>query len=302
MSEIFGIGIMGGGGKTDAFAAIGVTYPEGAICTCSYGTKTLTAKDTSGRALFLVPTAGQWLVKATSQTQEAEDTVSITTQGQVASVTLAFFSATIVCTFPVDCTSVTCTKDSTVLSAPSGSLSSGRYTFNVPEIGEWVLYCTNGVDSDTETVNVTEEKAYTVALGFALILFENGSYDPTTGGWTSITQNKLKLDHTDGNPYMESYKDLTTNNAVDLSGYNTLNFHVESAYNRYHVQVGTSNSKANNTSSMTAYKDIPENKQVTDETISVDISKISSAYIKLCVGSYNNMNCNITVDKVWAVK
>ena len=298
---IYGAALMGGG-SGPAFAAIGAIYPVGAVCTCSYNGQTLTAKDTSGRALFLVPTAGQWLVKATSQTQEVEDTVSITTQGQVASVTLAFFSATIQATFPTDCTSVTCTKGDTVFSVPSGSLSSGSYTFAIPEAGEWTLECTNGVDTDTETVNVTEEKAYTALLGFALILFENGSYDPTTGGWTSITQNKLKLDYTDGDPYMESYKDLTTNNAVDLSGYNTLNFHVESAYNRYHVQVGTSNSKANNTSSMTAYKDIPENKQVTNETISVDISKINSAYIKLCVGSYNKKNCNITVDKVWAVK
>lgn len=301
MPEIFGAALMGGG-SGPAFAAIGAIYPVGAVCTCSYNGQALTAKDTSGRALFLVPSAGQWLVKATNGGQEVEDTVSITTQGQVASVTLAFFSATIQATFPTDCTSVTCTKGDTVFSVPSGSLSSGSYTFAIPEAGEWTLECTNGVDTDTETVNVTEEKAYTALLGFALILFENGSYDPTTGGWTSITQNKLKLDYTDGDPYMESYKDLTTNNAVDLSGYNTLNFHVESAYNRYRVQVGTSNSKANNTSSMTAYKDIPENKQVTNETISVDISKINSAYIKLCVGSFNNRNCNITVDKVWAVK
>lgn len=298
---IYGAALMGGG-SGPAFAAIGAIYPAGATCTCSYGGKTITAKDTSGNALFLVPEAGEWLIKATSGIQEVENTVSITTYGQVANVILAFFEATIAVTFPSDCTSVTCTKGDTVLSVPSGSLSSGSYTFAIPEAGEWTLECTNGVDTDTETVNVTEEKAYTALLGFALILFENGSYDPTTGGWTSITQNKLELDHTYGDPYTETYKDLTTNNAVDLSGYNTLNFHVESAYNRYRVQVGTSNSKANNTSSMTAYKDIPENKQVTDETTSVDISKISSAYIKIVVGSYNGLTCNITVDKVWAVK
>lgn len=212
-------------GGSITYAVIDVTYPEGAVCTCTKGARILKAKDTGGHWLCLIP-----------------------------------------------------------------------------ETGEWTLECTNGVDTDTETVNVTEEKAYTALLGFALILFENGSYDPTTGGWTSITQNKLKLDHTDGDPHEESYKDLTTNNAVDLSGYNTLNFHVVSAYNRYHAEVGTSESKADNSSSMTAYKEIPSNKQVTNETISVDISKINSAYIKLCVGSYNDMNCNITVDKVWAVK
>lgn len=301
MPEIFGAALMGGG-SGQAFAAIGAIYPAGATCTCSYGGKTITAKDTSGRALFLVPSAGQWLVKASNGGQEVEDTVSITTQGQVASVTLAFFSATIQATFPTDCTSVTCTKGDTVFSVPSGELSKGNYTFSVHETGEWTLYCTNGVDTDTETVNVTEEKAYTALLGFALILFENGSYDPTTGGWTSITQNKLKLNHTDSSPYKASFIDLTTNNAVDLSGYNTLNFHAESAYSQYFVGVGTSKSKANNSPDMTAYIELTEKIQITDETISVDISKISSAYIKLCVGSYKGRTCNITVDKVWAVK
>lgn len=86
---IYGAALMGGG-SGPAFAAIGAIYPVGAVCTCSYNGQTLTAKDTSGRALFLVPSAGQWLVKATNGGQEVEDTVSITTQGQVASVTLRY--------------------------------------------------------------------------------------------------------------------------------------------------------------------------------------------------------------------
>lgn len=180
--------------------------------------------------------------------------------------------------------------------------TSGHFMFVIPKPGEWTLECTKGTDTDTETVNVTEKKAYMASLEFDLILFENGSYDPTTGGWTSITQNKLKLDHTDGNPYQESYRDLTTNNAVNLSEYNTLNFHVVSAYNRYYAEVGTSKSKANNSPDMTAKKALREGNQITDEIISVDISKINSAYIKMVVGSYNDYTCNITVDKVWAVK
>ena len=89
MPDIFGTSISAGG-SGQAFAAIGVIYPAGATCTCSCGGKTLISKDTSGRALFLVPSAGQWLVKATNGGQEVEDTVSITTQGQVASVTLSY--------------------------------------------------------------------------------------------------------------------------------------------------------------------------------------------------------------------
>lgn len=290
----------GGGGGLNA-SVILVTAPTGSTVTCTKGGTTKTAVEKNGLWTFRGIENGEWTVRATKGGQSTSQPVNVT-QFDVYRVTLAYFNATIVTTFPTDCTSVTCKKDAVTLSVPSSELSKGAYTFNIPESGEWTLECTNGVDTDTETVNVTEEKAYTASLGFALILFENGSYDPATGGWTSITQNKLRLDHTDGDPYQESYRDLTTNKSVDLSGYNTLNFHVVSAYNRYHVEVGTSNSKANNSSSMTARKEIPSDKQVNDETMSVDISKINSAYIKLCVGSYNGMNCNIEVDRVWAVK
>lgn len=176
MPEIFGAALMGGG-SGPTFAAIGAIYPAGAICTCSYNGQTLTAKDTSGRALFLVPSAGQWLVKATNGGQEVEDTVSITTQGQVASVTLAFFSATIQATFPADCTSVVCTLGEIILSVPSGSLASGSYTFTVPSAGEWTLTATSSTATEpaTATVNVTEETSYTVILSFDTYLFKAGT-------------------------------------------------------------------------------------------------------------------------------
>lgn len=52
--------------QVDAVAAIEVTYPEESACTCSCGDITLTAKNTNGRALFLVPEAGTWTVTATA--------------------------------------------------------------------------------------------------------------------------------------------------------------------------------------------------------------------------------------------
>ena len=79
--------------QADAFAAIGVTYPEGSTCTCSNGTKTLTAKDTSGQALFLVPEDGTWTVTATDPadaTKTKSESVSITKEGQWESVTLSY--------------------------------------------------------------------------------------------------------------------------------------------------------------------------------------------------------------------
>ena len=70
-------------------AVIAVTYPEGSVCTCSNGTKTLKARDTSGKALFNVP-VGEWTVSCTDGSRTTSKTVSITTEGQVESVTLSY--------------------------------------------------------------------------------------------------------------------------------------------------------------------------------------------------------------------
>ena len=78
------------GGKP--YAVIGVTYPSGSTCTCTNGSKTLTAKDTSGKAMFVIPYAGTWTVKAVSGSNTASNAVSITADGQVATVTLSYWN------------------------------------------------------------------------------------------------------------------------------------------------------------------------------------------------------------------
>ena len=72
------------------YAIISVTYPEGSVCTCSNGSMTLTAKDTSGKALFVIPSAGTWTVKAVSGSDTVSKAVSITAEGQVDTILLAF--------------------------------------------------------------------------------------------------------------------------------------------------------------------------------------------------------------------
>lgn len=79
-----------GGGGVKLFAVISVTYPAGSVCTCTKGTKTYKAKNTSGLALFTVPEAGDWTVSCTDGTQTASQTVSITAEGQTKSVDLAY--------------------------------------------------------------------------------------------------------------------------------------------------------------------------------------------------------------------
>lgn len=76
------------GGKP--YAIIGVTYPTGSTCTCTNGAKTLTSKDTSGKALFVIPAAGTWTVKAVKGSQSASEAVEIAAEGQVETVVLVY--------------------------------------------------------------------------------------------------------------------------------------------------------------------------------------------------------------------
>lgn len=71
-------------------ATINITYPAGSTCTCSDGTTTLSAPDTSGTWACAVPNAGTWTVTSTSGTESDSKAVSITTDGQSVSVELSY--------------------------------------------------------------------------------------------------------------------------------------------------------------------------------------------------------------------
>lgn len=84
-------------GKTNVggmkiYAFIVVNYPAGSVCTCSKGSRTMKAKDTSGVYVFAIPEAGSWTVSASSTAHPAPvtRTVSITSYGQSVGVTLAY--------------------------------------------------------------------------------------------------------------------------------------------------------------------------------------------------------------------
>lgn len=70
-------------------ATINITYPAGSTCTCSDGTTTLSAPDTSGTWTCIVPNAGTWTVTSTSGAETDSKAVTITTDGQSTSVELS---------------------------------------------------------------------------------------------------------------------------------------------------------------------------------------------------------------------
>ena len=79
-----------GGGGSKVVASIVVSYPAGSTCTCTLGSKVLTAKDTSGKWVFGLPSTGNWVVKAVSGSKSKSKAVSITAEGQVETVTLSY--------------------------------------------------------------------------------------------------------------------------------------------------------------------------------------------------------------------
>lgn len=98
---------VGGGGVGNAFAYIGVTYPAGSTLTCTDGTRTLRAKDTTGLYVFPVPYAGTWTVTATDGTQTTSSNVSITTLWQDKTVTLTYQRSVVIFNEGDQCTSIT---------------------------------------------------------------------------------------------------------------------------------------------------------------------------------------------------
>ena len=96
MSTIIGdiITIGGSSNSGDIYALISITYPSGSTCICSNGTTTLTAATTTGQVCFAIPeptnTPETWTVSCSSGGSSASTTVSISSKGQVESVTLAY--------------------------------------------------------------------------------------------------------------------------------------------------------------------------------------------------------------------
>lgn len=79
-----------GGGGSKVVASIVVTYPAGSTLTCTLGSKVLTAKNTSGKWVFGLPSTGNWVVKAVNGSKSKSATVEITAQGQVETVALSY--------------------------------------------------------------------------------------------------------------------------------------------------------------------------------------------------------------------
>lgn len=134
-------------------ATITVTYPKGAICSCSDGGYIYSASDTSGTWTFSLPSTGAWTVTATDGVQTVSKTVNITSDGQANTITIKFFESTITITYPAGAT-CTCTDGTSTFKAPN---TSGKWTVVVPRIGTWIIKAVDGSNSDTKYVDITKD-------------------------------------------------------------------------------------------------------------------------------------------------
>lgn len=216
MPEIFGAALMGGG-SGPAYAAIGVTYPAGATCTCALGNKTFTAPDTSGQALFIVPTAGEWVV-----------TISQTGQQPV-----------------------------------------------------------------SQTISVTESKAYVITLVFDLILYDAGDqYTEVTGGWKAFSgitfqEDSIQLAGVTGSYYATTI----TNNKVDISEFSILRVY-GSTTSKIRLAITSNNSSDDFSAVANTYITTP------DGPYNLDVSEISGEYYV----ALQSMDGTTIVDRVVLLK
>lgn len=152
--------------KTIAFfaATITVTYPKGSTCTCTDGKTTLTAPDTTGKCTFTVPNSGTWKVACTNDTQTKSSEVSITKNGQSASVTLAYI--TYFFKNGDKCTAVT--------GGWSAGTASDGFTAGDPSIGSAKITCYSSGASIVTTA-VTNNKVDLTNISKLTIVSPSGS-------------------------------------------------------------------------------------------------------------------------------
>lgn len=78
-------------GSEPLFALINISYPVGAVCTCSNGTKTLRPVGAPWSAVVAVPYAGEWIVRITDgNDRSVSKTVEVTAPSEIYKVVIGF--------------------------------------------------------------------------------------------------------------------------------------------------------------------------------------------------------------------
>lgn len=303
--------MVGGGGGSGA--TLVVSSPANVSVTVSKDDKSYTKNSGSlGSATFKGLSTGTWTVTISGNGQTATKTIEITADY---AITIAFFSASINITYPANSTCiVTNAGGQTVASDTNTTSSTKTWTAIVSATGTYTVTAT-ATDSSgktkSTTVSITAEgQVETVTLMFKLYLFTSGEgvvddWTPLYGGYTNaaVTSEKMTLNGGEA-PYYSSTAAVTSNNAIDLSGYSKLVVDVQTnkaATDNVYAWVGVSATKFTrgpesstiSISNSAAYTKIST---TTRHEIEVDIANINTGYVFV---ASDGTNINTTAYNIW---
>ena len=260
-----------------------------------------------GKATFRGLKSGTWLITMTDGTQTVSREVTITTDFEL---TTAYFSATISVSWPAG-SACACTDGQQVLNAPD---TSGSYTFNVPNTGEWTVTCTNGGDKTaSKSVSITAEgQTETVTLAYAYVLYEAGTKyvdftDKNVALGSSITWGSTNVTINVPSSISAIWATFTNSATVNLSNYSKLKCTLSAltiqstASNYYFFVLGVSSTSdpAWNTDLIASKKLTSTNTSSAEQTVAVDISTISSGTIQMGVTGGHGYTSTATITKIW---
>ena len=283
--------MVGGGGGSGA--TLVVSSPANVSVTVSKGDKSYTKNSGSlGSSTFKGLVTGTWTVTISGNGQTATKTIVITADY---AITIAFFSASIIITYPATSTCVvTNSGGQTVASDTNTGSSTKTWTATVGATGTYTVTATatdgSGKSKSTTVSITTDGQSVSVTLTYELVLFDNGSYATGTGGWNGIS-GKYLVASVSGVPAGEDKSaSFTSKNSVDLSGYSTIYFTIYSFS-------GTSEQHNGTLSAGGASLSLGEGSRGTK---SFDISAVSSGVIKGTATAWGGgANCTLMVSKVW---
>lgn len=256
-----------------------------------------------GSAVFKGLATGTWTVKLTDGTQTSTKTITITSDY---STSIAYFSATISITYPATSTCVvTNSGGQTVASDTNTGTSTKTWTATVNATGTYTVTATatdGSGKSKSQSVSITADgQSESVSLAYEFVLFDNGSYASVTGGWTDIQDNTLYKSVYGTSQYDDTIGYLSTVNSVNLLDYSTLYFVVSSYSSNNGLTIGVSPTKGTANDFSASYKFDNGKESETETVYPVDISSVSSGYIKARLVGYNGGTASIRIKKVYAV-
>lgn len=173
----------------------------------------------------------------------------------------------------------TCSNGTRTMKAKDDS---GHWLFVIPKAGVWTVTATYNGGSKSETVNVSESKAYMVNISELILYYYGNTYDDVTGGWKSAgggeSSGSFEVEEARLNVAVGYHGDRSafTDKSIELTAYKTLE--VEIAWNNtgtgHYPYMGVCSTKPGATPSYLASKKIDK---TTKHIETLDITNITGA-------------------------